>query len=69
MTKKSLQGKNIQLSRKKIEQIMTKFNLYSTYTLAYFKVYSGSSNQSLIPNKLNQLFTANRPMESIVNLR
>lgn len=39
--KKSLQDKNIQLSRKKIKQIMTKFNLHSTYTLAYFKVYSG----------------------------
>lgn len=64
--KKSLQDKNIQLSRKKIKQIMTKFNLHSTYTLAYFKVYSGSSNQSLTPNKLNRLFTASRPMESIV---
>lgn len=68
--KKSLQDKNIQFSRKKIKQIMTKFNLHSTYTLAYFKVYSGSSNQSLTPNKLNRLFTDSRPTDSIVtNLR
>lgn len=46
---------------------MTKFNLHSTYALAYFKIYSGSSNQLLVTNKLNRLFTASlQPMESTV---
>lgn len=64
--KKALQEKDVVISRKRIKQIMNKFKLRSTYTLAYFKNYSGPSNKSLIPNKLNRVFIANRAMESIV---
>lgn len=45
---------------------MNKLNLYFTYTLTHFKVYPKSSNKSLVSNKLNRLFTASRPTESIV---
>ncbi|MFI3686083.1 IS3 family transposase [Vagococcus fluvialis] len=64
--KKAFEESDIQISRKRIKKIMNKFHLYSTYTLAHFKVYSNSSNKSLVPNKLNRLFTASQPMEHIV---
>jgi transposase InsO family protein len=63
--KKDLQEQGHTVSRRKIGQIMAKYNLVSVYTLKSFKHGNSGSNKAETPNVLDQDFTATRPMEKL----
>lgn len=58
---------NIHVSRRKIRQIMQKYNLVSVYQKPDFKPYSKGKNDSPIPNKVNREFNERAPLEVIVS--
>lgn len=63
--KKELQEQGHTVSRRKIGQIMAKYNLVSVYTFKNFKHGNSVFNRANTPNVLDQDFTATRPMEKL----
>ena len=65
--KVALQRQGIILSRRKINRIMKKRNLYSAYSISKFKVHKGKTNESEIPNKLNRQFNEHPEYAAVVS--
>jgi putative transposase len=65
--KAALQRQGIVLSRRKINRIMKKRNLYSAYSISKFKVHKGKTNDSEIPNKLNRQFNEHPEYAAVVS--
>jgi len=59
------QGKIV--SRRRIGRLMKKHGLVSVYTVAQYKPYPSSCNQSPIQNELNREFTKVEPLQAVVS--
>ncbi|WP_430606763.1 IS3 family transposase [Enterococcus sp. AZ170] len=65
--KEELEKLDKRVSRRRIAQKMTKLGLISTYTIAHFKPKKSQSNESAVKNVLNQKFTQETPLTTIVS--
>jgi transposase InsO family protein len=55
------------ISRKKISQIMKKYNLVSKYTKKYYKVHKSRYNEEKIENLINREFNSEEKLEKVVS--
>ena len=58
---------NIVASRRKIREIMKKYNLVSNYTIKQYKVYKSSCNEDPIINVVNRALTDREDLEVVVS--
>ncbi|MEK5060525.1 hypothetical protein BK126_04650 [Paenibacillus sp. FSL H7-0326] len=65
--KVELKKESIQLSLRKIGQVMKKHGLVSTYIIAQFKPYKTDSNASTTENHIQRQFTQNEPYAVVVS--
>lgn len=65
--KVELKKESIELSRRKIGQIMKKHGLVSNYTVAQFKPHKVDSNESKTENKLQRRFNQDEPYAVVVS--
>jgi putative transposase len=65
--KVELQKESIQVSRRKIGQIMKKHGLVSNYTVAQFKPCTADSNASKTENQLQRKFNQDEPYAVVVS--
>ena len=64
--KQCLAKRDLQLSRRRIGQIMKRRGLTSTYTIAHFKGQRKACNEAKTANVLDRTFTQEQPLEAIV---
>ncbi|WP_144083851.1 IS3 family transposase [Brevibacillus panacihumi] len=65
--KAKLQEEGMTVSRRRIGRLMKKNGLVSVYTVAQYKPYVSSCNESLIQNELNREFAKEAPLEAVVS--
>lgn len=65
--KKELKKVGITASRRKISQVMTKYSLISSYTIAMYKVHKKGCNEDKIPNAVNREFEDREKLEVVVS--
>jgi putative transposase len=65
--KEELRKLDFTVSRRKIGRIMKEQGLVSTYTVAQFKVYKDTCNESLVSNELNRKFDNQAPLAVVVS--
>jgi transposase InsO family protein len=65
--RKQLQREGIIASRRKISQIMEKYSLVSSYTVAQYKVHKRGCNEDNIPNAVNREFKDRKKLEVVVS--
>lgn len=56
-----------QVSRRRIGRLMKELGLVSTYTVAQFKPYASSCNESSVQNELNREFTQDEALAVVVS--
>lgn len=65
--KVELGKKNITASRRKIREIMKKYNLVSNYTIKQYKVHRSACNEDPITNVVNREFNNRENLEVVVS--
>ena len=65
--KVELGKKNITASRRKIREIMKKYNLVSNYTIKQYKVHRSACNEDPIINVVNREFNNRENLEVVVS--
>lgn len=65
--KVELKKESIEISRRKIGQIMKKHGLVSNYTVAQFKPHKADSNESKMENQLQRKFNQDEPYADLVS--
>ena len=65
--KKELEKKNLQISRRKIGNIMKKYNLISNYTVKQYKVHRSKVNNEKAENIVNREFDDRENLEVVVS--
>ena len=65
--KAALRKKGYHLSRRRIRRIMKENGLVSNYTVAQYKVHTGKTRETTIPNRLNRQFSDHAPYAAIVS--
>lgn len=65
--RKQLQREGIIASRRKISQIMEKYSLVSSYTVAQYKVHRKGCNEANVPNTVNREFKDREKLEVVVS--
>ncbi len=65
--RKQLRREGIIASRRKISQIMEKYFLVSSYTVAQYKIHKKGCNEANIPNTVNREFKDREKLEVVVS--
>lgn len=65
--KQALTQQNVQVSRRKIGQIMQKHQLVSVYTKANYKPHTNSCNNANLPNLLDRSFIRKQRLDVVVS--
>jgi putative transposase len=65
--KKQLRREGFIVSRRKISQIMEKYSLVSSYTVAQYKVHKKGCNEDNVPNTVNREFKDRDKLEVVVS--
>ena len=65
--KKALANKNKVLSRRRIGRIMRENGLVSSYTVAKYRVYKTTCNESKVANVVNRIFNKRETFEVVVS--
>jgi len=65
--KKELSKQGLTISRRRIGRVMNGLELYSNYTVAYYKPQKKRSNEAVIANVLNREFQQNQKLSVLVS--